>query len=93
MISKCYCPKCKETVKTLKKIENKLERISDAMEYKENFSKLELEQILLAVTLFENQFYGLDRSIKVMTQDDHDGFVIAFNQLRQQLYDFLAMFD
>ena len=74
-------------------IEKKLKRISEGMEDKENLSKLQLEQMLLAVTLFETKFYALDRSFKVMTQDDHDAFLLSFDEIRQQLYDFIAVFD
>ena len=93
MISKCYCPSCKSTVKKLKVIEKKLTRISEAMEDKENLSRLQLDQMLLAVTLFESKFYGLDRSVKVMTKDDHDGFILSFQEIRQKLYDLIAMYD
>jgi hypothetical protein len=80
-------------VKKLKVIERKLGRIWNSLENKENVSKLQAEQMLLAVTLFEVTFYGLDRSEKVMTRDDHDGFILQFDQLRQHLYDFLALMD
>ena len=93
MISTCFCPACKRTVKKLKVIERKLGRIWNSLENKENVSKLQAEQMLLAVTLFEVTFYGLDRSEKVMTRDDHDGFILQFDQLRQHLYDFLALMD
>jgi hypothetical protein len=93
MISTCFCPACKRTVRKLKVIEQKLGRIWNSLENKENLSKLQVEQMLLAVTLFETKFYGLDRSEKVMSRDDHDGFVLQFDQLRQQLYDFIALMD
>ena len=74
-------------------IEKKLKRISDAIEDKENLCKLQLEQMLLAVTLFESKFFTLDRSEKVMTKDDHDSFLFSFNEIRQKLYDMIAVFD
>jgi|LakMenE01Jun11ns_1017448.scaffolds.fasta_scaffold9567163_1 hypothetical protein len=92
-MSKCSCPSCKDTQKQLSLIERKLQRISDVMENKENLSKLQLEQMLLATRLFEIKFFALSRSIKVMTKDDHDAFLVTFNQLREKLYDLLALID
>ena len=93
MISICLCPSCKQTSRKLKTIGKKLDRIYARMETKENLSKLQLEQMLLAVSLFENQFYGLHRSTKVMSKDEHDGLLFKFNDLRQKLYDHIATFD
>jgi len=93
MISKCLCPTCKKTVRKLKMIETKLNRISDAIEDKENLCKLQLEQMLLAVTIFETKFYALDRSVKVITKDEHDLFLFLFNEIRGKLYDYIAVFD
>ena len=93
MISICLCPSCKQTARKLKTIGKKLDRIYGAMENKENLSKLQLEQMLLAVTLFENQFYGLHRSTKVITKDEHDGILFKFDDLRQKLYDNIASFE
>jgi hypothetical protein len=49
--------------------------------------------MLLATRLFEIKFFALSRSIKVMTKDDHDAFLVTFNQLREKLYDLLALID
>ena len=93
MISICLCPSCKKSSRKLNWILRKLDRIDEAMvQNKENFSKLQLEQMLLAVTMFETQFYGLYRSTKIMTKDDYDLFLIRFDTLRQTLYDHIAFF-
>ena len=94
MISICLCPSCKKKARKLNRISQKLDRIDEALTInKENFSKLELDQMLLAVTMFELEYYGLHRSAQIMTKDDYDLFLIRFDTLRQTLYDQIAFFD
>ena len=94
MISICSCQSCKKKLKKLNLIERKLDRINEAViQQKENLSKLQLEQMLLAVTMFETQFYGLHRSAEIMTKDDYDLYLIRFDTLRQTLYDHIAFLD
>ena len=77
----------------MKRISQKLDRIDKALlENKENLSKLQLEQMVLAVRMFQNEFYGLPRSTRVMNKDEHDTFLIRFDQLRQTLFDHLDYF-
>jgi hypothetical protein len=93
MISICLCPSCKKVSRKLNRISLKLDRIDEAIsKNKENFSKLQLEQMLLAVTMFENEFYVLHRSAQVLNKDEYDFFLLRFDKLRQTLYDHIAYF-
>jgi len=94
MISICLCPSCKKKSRKLNRISQKLDRIDEAVsENMENFGKLQLEQMLLAITIFETEFYSLHRSAQIMTKDEYDLFLIRFDTLRQTLYDHMALLD
>ncbi len=61
--------KCKQSARVLRMIEKKLDRIWNSLEDKENLSKLQLQQMLFAVTLKEVKLCALHRSGKALTTE------------------------
>jgi hypothetical protein len=80
--------KCKKCVRQFEVLKKKLNRIQNRLEDKENQNKLQLQQMLLALNLFEAKFYLLH-----LTKEERYSFIATIKDIREQLYDIIAAFQ
>jgi hypothetical protein len=80
--------KCKKCARQFEVLKKKLNRIQNRLEDKENQNKLQLQQMLLALNLFEAKFYLL-----YLTKEERYSFIAMIKDIREQLYDIIAAFQ